>query len=189
MQGGSVRHNGNKWEEGLVDEGRGVGSTEKKKKATPKTWELFHLAGIFRASSPEQHLYWPWENCSAEVRGEEGPGFIEVLQQRAGSLTIKRLLQIKENQTSQAKEFRAFLHREDPTARLSGAISSRCASALWPASCVLASWALAGLTLGSHCSLVAARWLLFFPSWAPSKLTGSSGRACGLSFMSPRISL
>lgn len=35
MQGSSVRHNGNKWEEGLVDEGRGVGSTEKKKKKKP----------------------------------------------------------------------------------------------------------------------------------------------------------
>ena len=40
--------------------------------------------------------------------GEE-PGYIEVLQQRAGSLNIKRLLAKKENQISQVKEFRAFL--------------------------------------------------------------------------------
>ena len=40
--------------------------------------------------------------------GEE-PGYIEVLQQRAGSLNIERLLLIKENQISQVKEFSTFL--------------------------------------------------------------------------------
>ena len=41
MQRGSVRHNRNKWEEGLVDEGRGVGSTEKKKKPHLKLESCF----------------------------------------------------------------------------------------------------------------------------------------------------
>ena len=36
------------------------------------------------------------------------PGYIGVLQQRAGSLHVKRLLLIKGNQISQVKEFSAF---------------------------------------------------------------------------------
>ena len=35
---------------------------------------------------------------------EEEPGYIEVLQQRVGSLNIERLLLIKENQMTQVKE-------------------------------------------------------------------------------------
>ena len=38
-------------------------------------------------------------------RQEEEPGYIEVLQQRAGSLNIERLLLIRENQMTQVKEF------------------------------------------------------------------------------------
>ena len=38
-------------------------------------------------------------------RQEEEPDYIEVLQQRAGSLNIERLLLIKENQMTQVKEF------------------------------------------------------------------------------------
>ena len=40
------------------------------------------------------------ERTALRRRGEK-PGYIEVLQQRAGSLNIKRLLLIKENQISQ----------------------------------------------------------------------------------------
>ena len=40
--------------------------------------------------------------------GEE-PGYIRALQQRAGSLNVKRLLGVKENQISQAKRFSTFL--------------------------------------------------------------------------------
>ena len=36
-------------------------------------------------------------------------GYVEVLQQGAGSLNIKRFLLIKENQISQVKEFSPFL--------------------------------------------------------------------------------
>ena len=38
-------------------------------------------------------------------RQEEEPDYIEVLQQRTGSLNIERLLLIKENQMTQVKEF------------------------------------------------------------------------------------
>ena len=37
-------------------------------------------------------------------RQEDEPGYIEVLQQRVGSLNIERLLLIKENQMTQVKE-------------------------------------------------------------------------------------
>lgn len=36
-------------------------------------------------------------------------GYIELLQQRAGSLNVKSVLLITENLTSQVKEFSAFL--------------------------------------------------------------------------------
>ena len=49
------------------------------------------------------------ERTALRRRGEK-PGYIEVLQQRAGSLNIKRLLLIKENQLSQVKEFSALLY-------------------------------------------------------------------------------
>ena len=42
-------------------------------------------------------------------RSGEEPGYIEVLQQRAGSLNIKRLLLIKGRQICQVKEFSSFL--------------------------------------------------------------------------------
>ena len=48
------------------------------------------------------------ERTALRRRGEK-PGYIEVLQQRAGSLNIKRLLLIKENQISQDKEFSTIL--------------------------------------------------------------------------------
>ena len=48
------------------------------------------------------------ERTSLRRQGEE-PGYTEVWQQSAGSLNIKRLLLIKENQISQVKGFSAFL--------------------------------------------------------------------------------
>ena len=44
---------------------------------------------------------------------------------------------------------------------------------LEPVSCVFTSWISLGLTIGSGCSLLAARWQGFFPSWVPSELTSS----------------
>ena len=38
-------------------------------------------------------------------------------------------------------------------------------SYLRPISCVFTSWVSSGLTRGSGCSLTAAKWQVFFPSW------------------------
>ena len=56
--------------------------------------------------------------------------------------------------------------------RFTEIIPFTCASALRPSIlvCVLTS---SELTVWSGCSLMAARWQLFFPSWVPSGLTGS----------------
>ena len=42
-------------------------------------------------------------------RGNEEPGYIEVLQQKTGSLNMKRLLLIKENQIAQVKQLSSVL--------------------------------------------------------------------------------
>ena len=65
-------------------------------------WEILDLPslGDSISSDPER---------TALRRGGEEPGSIEVLQQRAGSLNVKRLFLIKENQVSQVKEFSACL--------------------------------------------------------------------------------
>ena len=46
-------------------------------------------------------------------------------------------------------------------------------SYLVPVSCVFTSRVPSGLTVGSGCSLMAAGWQVFFPSWVPSGLTSS----------------
>ena len=65
--------------------------------------------GNFRTSSSGHRIPSKPERTAMRRWGEE-LGFIEVLQQRADSLNIKRLLLIKENQISQIKEFSAFLY-------------------------------------------------------------------------------
>ena len=50
-------------------------------------------------------------------------------------------------------------------------------SYLGPVSCVFTSWVSSGLTLGSDCSTMAARWQVLFPSWVPSGLASSPWRA------------
>ena len=50
-------------------------------------------------------------------------------------------------------------------------------SYLGPVSRVSTSWVSSGLTTGSGCSLIAARWQVFFPSWVSSGLTCSIWRA------------
>ena len=44
---------------------------------------------------------------------------------------------------------------------------------LEPVSCVFTSWVSSGLTVECGCSLMAARWQVFFPSWVSSGLTKS----------------
>ena len=69
---------------------------------------MFYLVGIFRTSSPGDSISNDSERTTLRQRGEK-PGYIEVLQQRAGSLNIKRLLLINGNLISQVKEFSVFL--------------------------------------------------------------------------------
>ena len=69
---------------------------------------MFYSVKIFRTSSPRDSISSNPEKTASRRWGDE-PGYIEVLQQRAGSLNIKRLLIIKENQIFQAKEFRTFV--------------------------------------------------------------------------------
>ena len=69
---------------------------------------MFYLVGIFRTSSPGDSISNDSERTTLRRRGEK-PGYIEVLQQRAGSLNIKRLLLINGNLISQVKEFSVFL--------------------------------------------------------------------------------
>ena len=72
---------------------------------------MLYLVEIFRTSSQGGSISSNTERTALRRQGEE-PGYIEVLQQKAGNLNIKRLL-IKENQISQVKEFRLFYVWED----------------------------------------------------------------------------
>ena len=69
---------------------------------------MFYSVGVFRTSGLGESISSNPERTALRRAGEE-PGYIEVLQQWAGSLNIKRLLLIKENQLSQVKEFSTFL--------------------------------------------------------------------------------
>lgn len=85
-----------------------------KKYSQPKSGELFYVVGNFRSSSLGDSISTDPERTALRRRGEE-PGSIEVLQQRAGSLNVKRLFLIKENQVFQVKEFSACLWmRQEP---------------------------------------------------------------------------
>ena len=50
-------------------------------------------------------------------------------------------------------------------------------SSLGPVSCVFTAEICSGLNIGSGCSLMAARWLVFFPSWVSSGLTSARWKA------------
>ena len=71
------------------------------------------FGGIFRTSSPGDSISSEPERTAPRRQGMLGEesGYVEVLQQRSGSLNFKSFcfLQIKENQISQVKEFSAFL--------------------------------------------------------------------------------
>ena len=59
-------------------------------------------------------------------------GYVEVWQQRAGSLNIKKLLLIKGNKVSIIKEFRAFLMcRKMQESVFTEVIPLICISAIW----------------------------------------------------------
>ena len=65
---------------------------------------MFYSAEIFRTSAQETA-----SQVALPRRQGEEPGYIEILQQRAGSQNIERLLLFKENQISHVKEFSVFL--------------------------------------------------------------------------------
>ena len=69
---------------------------------------MFYLVGVFRTSGLGDSIS-SNPARTALRRGGEEPGYIEVLQQRADSMNIKRLLLMKENQISQVKEFSTLL--------------------------------------------------------------------------------
>jgi len=72
--------------------------TPKKLFITYKLRVTFYWVGSFRTSSLGDSISsHPEKTCSKE------PGYIDVLQQRVGSLNIGRLLSIKENQISQVE--------------------------------------------------------------------------------------
>ena len=72
---------------------------------TIKSWELCFIRLKILGLKPRHHLKESWENCS-----KREPGYIEVFQQRTGSLNIKKkVLLIKGKQVSWVKEFSTVL--------------------------------------------------------------------------------
>ena len=78
-----------------------------KKDAQCECGELSLIGGKMRAAARDAALQAALRNHSEEARG--GARLHKVLQRRAGSLNVGILLLVKENQTSQVKEFSAFL--------------------------------------------------------------------------------
>ena len=125
---------------------------------------MFHLVGIFKTSSPEDSILNNPEKHALRRQRKE-PGNIEVSQQKADSLNIKRLLLITENQTSQIKEFSSLLSMG--RCKRLGSLKSF----LWYAPQLSGASFLcfshpesllsSGLTIGIGCSLKAARWQVF----------------------------
>ena len=72
---------------------------------------MFYSVGIIRTLSQRDSISRDPERTAMRRQGE-GPGYTEILRQRAGSPNIKRLLFIKENHTSQVKGFSVFLMRD-----------------------------------------------------------------------------
>ena len=87
--------------------------------------------GIFRTSSPGDSISSNPKRIALRRQGEE-PGYIEVLQQRAGSQNIQRLLLIKENKIFQDEEFDVFLCLEGcKNLGSTEIIPFKCVSVLW----------------------------------------------------------
>ena len=112
---------------------------------------MFYSVEIFKASSPGDSISSNPERTAPRKWGEE-PGNIEVLQQRACSLNIKRLLLIEGSQISQVKEFSVFLIWED--AKNLDSLKS---------------------FLSSYISAMRGQYLVLFISWASLRLTVGSG--------------
>ena len=105
------------------------------------------------------------------------PGDIEVLQQRTCSLNIKRFL-LRKMRYPKLSNLALFYEWEDSRVWAQWNLPfDMFLSYLGPVSCAFPSWASSGLTIGSGCSLVIARWLVFFPPGVSSELTSLHWRA------------
>ena len=124
---------------------------------------MFYSVGLFRTSSPGDSISSDLGIAALRRRGEE-PGYMEVLQQRAGSLNIKRWLLIKESQITQLRNIALFYVWEDARSGLTEIIPFICTSAIWGqfryfhVLCFLSS----RFSVGRGCSMMAARWQTFF---------------------------
>lgn len=69
------------------------------------------FSGNFKTSGPgDSNSYKPERTAPRRQGGE--PGYIEVLQQKTGSLTVRGFFINRENQISHVKKFSTFLCRE-----------------------------------------------------------------------------
>ena len=96
----------------------------------------------------------------------------------AGSLNVKILLLIIENQIPQVKEFNAFLYVG--WCRSLGSLKSfswYAPQVSGASPCLVTSWDSSRLTIGSGFSLMAATWQVFFLSWVSFGFTSSCWRA------------
>ena len=94
--------------------------------------------GLKRRIQPQRAL----RDWSLEVWEE--PGYRGVFPQRPGSQNIKRLLLIKENQTSQFSEFSPFLRMGRRKSGLTDVIPLMCTSASWARCPGLSPWVCLG---------------------------------------------
>ena len=140
---------------------------------------MYYLVGIFRISSLGESISINPEGTALRRQGEE-PDYIKVLQQRAGSLSIKRLLLIKKNQISQVKEFRTFLCMGRFKSLGSLKLILLYVSQLTWGQCPVffTSWASLGLTIGSAWSLKAARSQVLFSFLSAPRAHQATLEAC-----------
>ena len=143
------------------------------KKAQSESCKLNFIWGKMRTAAQETAFQIALKYCSKELMGI--PGYIRVFQQRACSWNIKKLLLIKENQISQAKELVPFYIWE--YARVWAHWNhffDMDLNCLRLVSCVFTPWVSSGLTIGSFCSLMVARWLFLskFPQGSLAHMEG-----------------
>ena len=139
---------------------------------------MFYSAEIFRTSSLGGNISSNPERTALRRRGGK-PDNIGVLQQRTGSLNIRRLL-LKQTRYPKLRNLVLFYAWEEARVWAHWNHSfDRHLSSLGPISHVVTSWVSSGLPVGNGCSLMAARWQVFFPSWVSSGVASSmSGSGC-----------
>ena len=94
--------------QGLYPQIQALNSVDLKNNRNLKVESYVLVGGTFWDFKPGDSISSNPERTAPRRQGEE-LGCIKVLQERAGSLNTKRLLLIKGSQTSQVKEFSAFL--------------------------------------------------------------------------------